>query len=46
MDLSMGLGMGIGMVSTMGLNGAMGIGMAIANKIPPTRMLVFYYEIR
>jgi hypothetical protein len=37
MVLTMGLGMGIGM----------GIGMriGIGNPIPPTRMLVFYFEI-
>ena len=34
------------MVSTMGLNGAIGIGMAIGNTIPTTLPLVFYYEIR
>ena len=34
------------MVSTMGLNGAMGIGMAIGNKSLPPFPLVFYFEIR
>jgi hypothetical protein len=34
------------MVSTMALNGPMGIGMAIVNTIPTTLPLVFYYENR
>jgi hypothetical protein len=33
------------MVLTMGLGIGMGIGIGMGNPIPPTRMLVFYFEI-
>jgi len=37
MVLTMGIGIGIGI--------GMGIGMAMGRQSPPTRMLVFYFEI-